>query len=64
MIKSAIVPGKDAWQNVLYVNWNSVNGKVKLNANWVDNHNQNWAAPVLRDCSIHKGGGLIPASFY
>jgi len=37
---------------VPYLNWNRINRQVKLNANWSDNRNQKWAAPVLRDCSM------------
>jgi hypothetical protein len=36
---------------VPYLNWNQFNRKVKLNANWDDNRNYNWACPVRRDCS-------------
>lgn len=56
---SAIVPGNSK-PYALYVNWN---GKAKFNANWVDNRNQNWAAPVLRDCSNSKEGEIPSLCF-
>ena len=50
------IPGNEAWRNVPNLNWNSGNRKVKLNANWDDNRNYNWACPVVlcRDCSSSK----------
>jgi hypothetical protein len=45
------VPGSGPWSYVPYLNWNRNDRKVKLNANWADNVNNNWAAPVVRDCS-------------
>jgi hypothetical protein len=50
------VSGNEAWTNVPYLNWNRDDRKVQLNANWSDNRNQNWAAPVVRDYSNDKGG--------
>lgn len=50
------IPGNEAWRNLPYLNWNSANRKVKLNANWDDNRNYNWACPVVvrRDCSQYS----------
>jgi hypothetical protein len=39
---------------VLYVNWNPENRKGWVNANWADNRNQKWSAPVVRDCSSKR----------
>lgn len=41
------IPGNQPWTNCPYLNWNQTNRKVKLNANWTDNVNNQWAAPVL-----------------
>lgn len=40
------------WQNVPILNWNRNNRKVKLNTNWDDNRNPDYAVPVCRDCSM------------
>ena len=48
--RSAFVPGNSR-PHALYANWNPFNGKAQLNANDVGYRNQDWAAPVLRDCS-------------
>ncbi|TAK05031.1 hypothetical protein EPO33_03490 [Patescibacteria group bacterium] len=47
------VPDKDEvdWQNVPYVNFNSDNEQVKLNANWHSNDNSNYSVPALREFS-------------
>lgn len=57
---SALVPGNSK-PYALYVNWNRHDRKAKFNANWVDNRNQNWAAPVLRDCSKITGRVRYPS---
>ncbi len=54
---SAFVPGNSK-PYALYVNWNPFNRKAKLNANWVSNRNNKWAAPVLRDCSSNREGEI------
>lgn len=50
---STVGPEKDEveWQNVPYVNFNSDNGQVKLNANWHSNDNSNYSVPALRESS-------------
>lgn len=48
----ATVSGNDPWTNVPYLNWNRNDRKVNLNANWAENVNNNWAAPVVWDCSF------------
>lgn len=37
------------------LNWNRINRKANLNANWDDNRNWNYAVPVVRDYSNYKG---------
>lgn len=39
------------WSNVPYLNRWDDNRQLKLNANWADNDNPNWASPSVRDCS-------------
>jgi len=34
---------------VPYLNWNRDNRQVKLNANYADNADPNWAVPVFRE---------------
>lgn len=48
------VPGHEAWRHVPYFHWHRDNRKVKLNANWDDNSNRNYAAPVVWDCSFRE----------
>ena len=44
------VPGNQQWMNVPNVNFDRDDRKVKLNANWSDNANDNWSVPVPREC--------------
>lgn len=39
------------WSNVPYLNRWDDNRQLKLNANWADNADSNWASPSVRDCS-------------
>jgi hypothetical protein len=39
------------WSNVPYLNRWDDNRQLKLNANWADNDNSNFASPSVRDCS-------------
>ena len=52
------VPGNETWTNVPILNWNRTNRKVNLNASRDDNRNWNYALPVHRDCSNHRGPTL------
>lgn len=47
-------PDNEPWQNVPYVNFNRDNRKVKLNANWYDNANDNLAVPVFRESLLKE----------
>lgn len=47
------VPGNDPWQNVPNVWFDRDDSKVKLNYNWDDNRNCNYAVPAfLRESSL------------
>ena len=39
------------WSNVPYLNRWDDDRQLKLNDNWADNRNDNWASPSVRDCS-------------
>jgi hypothetical protein len=41
------VSGENPWQNVPNMNFNRNDRKIKLNYNWYDNYNSNWAVASL-----------------
>ena len=38
------------WSNVPYLNRRDDDRQLKLNDNWADNANDNWASPSVREC--------------
>lgn len=49
--ESVNVSSENPWQNVPNLNFDRDDRKVRLNYNWYDNANSNWAVPSSRDSS-------------
>jgi hypothetical protein len=62
---AACVSGENPWQNVPNLNFNRNDRKIKLDENWYDNDNSNWAVPsFVRDSPSppllkRRGGGFM-----
>jgi hypothetical protein len=62
---TACVSDENPWQNVPNVNFNRDDRKIKLNYDWYDNYNSNWAVPsFVRDSPSQPLASIAGGCFY